>query len=77
MKCNKKGEGRRGVGWQGGRRLWWALIVSILIPGACLLLCLILFLMQVKLYSKDLEPQLLFVFHIHWWLSVCYLIAGE
>ncbi|XP_072665618.1 transmembrane protein 202-like isoform X1 [Canis lupus baileyi] len=47
------------------------------ISGTCLFLCLILFLMQVKLYSKNiLEPHFLLVYHLNWWGSVFYMIAG-
>ncbi|XP_072665620.1 transmembrane protein 202-like isoform X3 [Canis lupus baileyi] len=46
-------------------------------PCTCLFLCLILFLMQVKLYSKNiLEPHFLLVYHLNWWGSVFYMIAG-
>nr|XP_025874107.1 transmembrane protein 202 isoform X4 [Vulpes vulpes] len=53
--------------------------VSILsfISGTCLFLCLILFLMQVKLYSKNiLEPHFLLVYRLNWWGSIFYMIAG-
>lgn len=50
----------------------------ILIPGTCLLLDLIWFLMQVKLYSENvLEPHFLLVCHLHWWGSIFYVIVGE
>ncbi|KAF3830673.1 hypothetical protein GH733_004492 [Mirounga leonina] len=47
------------------------------ISGTCLLLCLILFLMQVKLYSRNvLEPHFLLVYRLNWWSSIFYMIAG-
>ncbi|CAK7301422.1 Transmembrane protein 202 [Vulpes lagopus] len=47
------------------------------ISGTCLFLCLILFLMQVKLYSKNvLEPHFLLVYRLNWWGSIFYMIAG-
>ncbi|XP_025874174.1 transmembrane protein 202 isoform X5 [Vulpes vulpes] len=46
-------------------------------PCTCLFLCLILFLMQVKLYSKNiLEPHFLLVYRLNWWGSIFYMIAG-
>ncbi|XP_077602204.1 transmembrane protein 202-like isoform X1 [Crocuta crocuta] len=47
------------------------------ISGTCLLLCLILFLMQVKLYSRNvLESHFLLAYRLSWWGSVFYMIAG-
>ncbi|XP_044085776.1 transmembrane protein 202-like [Neovison vison] len=47
------------------------------ISGTCLLLCLILFLMQVKLYSRNvLKPHFLLVYRLNWWSSIFYMIAG-
>nr|XP_040131399.1 transmembrane protein 202-like [Ictidomys tridecemlineatus] len=47
------------------------------ISGTCLLLCLILFLMQVELYSRNvLEPHFLFVYRFNWWGIVFYIVAG-
>ncbi|XP_077602220.1 transmembrane protein 202-like isoform X3 [Crocuta crocuta] len=46
-------------------------------PCTCLLLCLILFLMQVKLYSRNvLESHFLLAYRLSWWGSVFYMIAG-
>ena len=53
-------------------------IAFILIPGTCLLFCLIFFLLQVKLYSKNvLEPRFLVVYHINWLGSILYMMIGE
>ena len=53
-------------------------IAFILIPGTCLLFCLIFFLVQVKLYSKNvLEPHFLIVYHINWLGSILYMMIGE
>nr|XP_014705199.2 transmembrane protein 202-like isoform X1 [Equus asinus] len=47
------------------------------ISGTCLLLCLILFLMQVKLYSANvLEPRFLLVYRLNWWGCIIYLLVG-
>uniref|UniRef100_A0AC11CXG2 Uncharacterized protein n=1 Tax=Ovis aries TaxID=9940 RepID=A0AC11CXG2_SHEEP len=47
------------------------------ISGACLLSCLIFFLVQVKLYSKNvLEPHFLIVYHVNWWGSIFYMVLG-
>ncbi|XP_076979985.1 transmembrane protein 202-like isoform X2 [Tamandua tetradactyla] len=47
------------------------------ISGTSLLLCLILFLMQVKLYSKNvLEPRFLLAYRLNWWNAIFYMIAG-
>ncbi|KAB0343569.1 hypothetical protein FD754_020495 [Muntiacus muntjak] len=49
----------------------------ILILGTCLLFCLIFFLMQVKLYSKNaLEARFLIVSRISWLGSVFYMMIG-
>uniref|UniRef100_A0A9L0T7V8 Transmembrane protein 202 n=1 Tax=Equus caballus TaxID=9796 RepID=A0A9L0T7V8_HORSE len=46
-------------------------------PCTCLLLCLILFLMQVKLYSANvLEPRFLLVYRLNWWGCIIYLLVG-
>uniref|UniRef100_A0AC11DPP8 Uncharacterized protein n=1 Tax=Ovis aries TaxID=9940 RepID=A0AC11DPP8_SHEEP len=46
-------------------------------PCACLLSCLIFFLVQVKLYSKNvLEPHFLIVYHVNWWGSIFYMVLG-
>ncbi|XP_023110852.2 transmembrane protein 202 isoform X2 [Felis catus] len=47
------------------------------ISGTCLLLCLILYLMQVKLYSRNvLEPHFLLAYHLNWWGSIFYMTVG-
>ncbi|XP_025151986.2 transmembrane protein 202 isoform X1 [Bubalus bubalis] len=47
------------------------------ISGTCLLFCLIFFLVQVKLYSKNvLEPHFLIVYHINWLGSILYMMIG-
>ncbi|TKC47066.1 hypothetical protein EI555_016049, partial [Monodon monoceros] len=47
------------------------------ISGTCLCFCLILFLMQVKLYSRKVsEPRFLLVYGINWWGSIFYVIVG-
>ncbi|XP_078304982.1 uncharacterized protein LOC132677088 isoform X1 [Panthera onca] len=46
-------------------------------PCTCLLLCLILFLMQVKLYSRNvLEPHFLLAYRLNWWGSIFYMTVG-
>ncbi|KAJ8790312.1 hypothetical protein J1605_021389 [Eschrichtius robustus] len=46
------------------------------ISGTCLCFCLILFLMQVKLYSRKVsEPRFLLVYCINWWGSIFYMIV--
>ncbi|DAA25833.1 TPA: transmembrane protein 202-like [Bos taurus] len=46
-------------------------------PCTCLLFCLIFFLLQVKLYSKNvLEPRFLIVYHINWLGSILYMMIG-
>ena len=60
------------------RGLSWVVIAFILIPGTCLCFCLILFLMQVKLYSRKVsELRFLLVYCISWWGSIFYMIVGE
>ncbi|XP_019297094.2 transmembrane protein 202-like isoform X1 [Panthera pardus] len=47
------------------------------ISSTCLLLCLILFLMQVKLYSRNvLEPHFLLAYSLNWWGSIFYMTVG-
>ncbi|XP_058144438.1 transmembrane protein 202 [Dasypus novemcinctus] len=47
------------------------------ISGTCLLLCLLLFLMQVKSYSRNvMEPRFLLAYRLNWWGSIFYMIAG-
>ncbi|XP_026923516.2 transmembrane protein 202-like isoform X2 [Acinonyx jubatus] len=47
------------------------------ISGTCLLLCLILYLMQVKLYSRNvLEPHFLLAYRLNWWGSIFYMTVG-
>ncbi|KAI5163836.1 hypothetical protein MUG91_G46n73 [Manis pentadactyla] len=47
------------------------------ISGTCLLLCLTLFLMHVKLYSGSiLEPHFPLAYRLSWWGSTFYMIVG-
>ncbi|XP_054544600.1 transmembrane protein 202-like isoform X2 [Talpa occidentalis] len=51
--------------------------ISSFISGICLLLCLVLFLIQVKLYSRNiLEFQFLLVYYLNWCGSVFYMTVG-